>query len=57
MILLKCVLNDFKNLLENKQNIKLKQKSILEDEEVYAQTPVNYTKDYHFYIFGIYKGE
>jgi len=26
-------------------------------KDAYGQMPVNYTKDYHFYVFGIYKGE
>jgi len=26
-------------------------------KEAYGQMPVNYTKDYHFYVFGIYKGK
>jgi len=26
-------------------------------DDYYGEMPVNYTKDYHFYVFGIYKGE
>jgi hypothetical protein len=26
-------------------------------DDSYGQMPINYTKDYHFYVFGIYKGE